>query len=427
MEYMDILYRIFHDDLRPGVSQIPREELYSFLIKNKVQLKARHYLELKKYFIGDFDLEELSYQHLKFYYYDILIQLICKSIQKELYTDFFENNRNVKDFKKTVHDLQMLINGHLKTIEQHYFYDEDRISVFQISDKKKTQDIYKIIYTNLSYVLDFIENHYPSYMDKDLEISYTQQLWFIASHQKKVRELVKKLRAINLPDQINEELVRFLNKTIQDKRSFLTYNNRQYYSIFINALYELLNTEPKPSIEKLVEFFIRYDFYTFKIYFGVIEEIKSQLEEEVNLNIYQKQLYEYHRKYKSIIIETEVRFNPKLPHLKTSIMDYLVNEIELTKKMAELESKDDNNTQKFKLNMTVEEISLFTKLCYEAGITHGKKKDLIEFVSRSYYNESTKNISVKNLDNRYYNVSDITKERMRGYLQHMLNDLGRME
>ncbi len=426
MEHMNVFHRIFHEDLHPLTNQKTKEYYVTYFKTENIDKILYHNLT-------ELQPENLDYKALKYFYYENLLNNILQEIKRDLHKKLFsfvEENGNIENLIKSY---QTFILNYMKIIEQNYILGKERNLVYKISEEKTDTDIFKILYKTLDSILLFIEETFIKYIDKSLDISYQQRLWFVHQNQEKIEHILINIPNLQVPKIVKDEICQLLSKIKENKISNITYESKEYYSTLIKVLDHLLNKEIVPSKEQLYAVLISLDFNTFKIFFFMTDDIKSKIKILKNNEDKLKLYREYLKKVKTIVNTIPYRLNPDLPSLRQNLLDWITEEITFYQEfiksntsglMEEVNNNVSNNRRLLKVS--VPEVSLITKLLYESKVVDGPRTDLFSFLSKTFRTEKASSISSESLSNNYYSVSESSKRSVKKMLKGMLLQLDQM-
>ncbi|WP_378181992.1 hypothetical protein [Aquimarina sp. SS2-1] len=418
MESLDILYRLFHEDLHPLTNQQTRE-YYHTTIENLVQDGGQKILTSSK--------EDI--RSVRFQFYKLLLSDTQKKIQRELHQRVFLNYSEKEQIKSIVQNYQGLVLNYGQIIENNYLSRENELSKFHISPDMNDSDIFKLIYQTLDNILDYLEQIFYEYLDYSLPVSHQQKLWFIYKNKRLADIIITKLHKTDISKEFCEMIIAPLLRIRNNELPILSYENKAYLITYLKVFKKLLTKTPKPSFETICKVLISLEFNTFNIFFFIENHFRSQLE---NLNSRNEllQLYLLKRNVVTISITSTQRYNSNLPSLKEQLLIWLDEEIKLLKTNLKFSSdteeenlKSSINQEKKMIELTVSELSLIARLMYESDILKGSKKNFFHFLSDSFKTKKSNTISVESLSNRYYSINKATFRSVDGILRIMLYKL----
>ncbi len=428
MEPMNVFYQIFHEDLHPLTNQKTKIAYVDYFKNKKVNKEPDNTVNI-------FTIEESSKQLLKYWYYEDILTDILRRIKRDLHEKMFSFTEGNNNIGKVIQTYQVFLLNYTKIIEENYLSPHDTSSIFQISEDKSDTDIFKIIYKTLDTILVYLEQTFMRYMDSTLDIPYQQRLWFVSKHRDDAKNLQQKINTLDLSEIVKKSICTPLLQIEKNELSGLTYESRAYYVTFIKVFDHLLKSEQFLCEEKIYIVLISLNYNTFKIFFFITASIKGKVKlchsTEEKLQVY----HEYIKKIKTTTVTSPYKRNSRLPSLKGQLLLWINEEIDFyNKKLKFEESKSlKNSHETFKppykklLKISVPEVSLLTKLLYDAKLIEGPRTEMFTFLSGTFCTPKAKVISPESLSNNYYSISENSKRSVKKMLKTMLLQLDQME
>ncbi|MBQ4818860.1 hypothetical protein [Aquimarina sp. MMG016] len=422
MEKIDIFYRIFHEDLHPLTNQ---------------KTKGYYLNNIKKLTQNEVTLEDIHTKpraSLRFLFYEVLLSDFQKKMQRSLHEKIFLSYHEQGRTEIIVRNYQALLLNYCRIIENNYFSSEDHNSKFQISDQKTDLDIFKLVYQSLDSILNYLEQIFYKYLDCSLQISHQQKLWFTLKNKEQVSLMLCQIKALEIPELAKNIICAPLLQIYKNELPSFSYQDREYLSVYIKVLRNLLHKENPPSLEMLYKVLISLEFNTFKMFFFLINHFKKMSEDILEVTEKTNILRSFQKEILTTSITSSYKYNPNLPSLKEQLLiwvreeiSFLKNEVQLIKPSPENIPKTAVVAPKKKLvHISVSEISLIARLLFETGLLKGPKKKLFQFLSNTFITKKSQVISQESISNRYYSVSEATKLSVEGMLKKMLYTLENM-
>ncbi|KAA1245784.1 hypothetical protein [Aquimarina sp. RZ0] len=422
METIDVFYRIFHDDLNPLTNQQDKAYYINHLKQTKPGNETINEIhKLNKH------IEELSLQELKYYYYKDILRQSYQDIKRYLYQKTFSAIDNDIDVSKVIQNHQLSILNYLAILENDFLPNYEKESIYDISVDKTNVDILKLIYRILDDLLVYMERSFESYLKTSLEVSYQKQLWFVYHYQERVSVLISKVEELDIPKELKAILCIPLEKIRDNKVISLTYEYKDYLTMYIKVLWHVLHKNSVLNTYDLYSVLISLEFNTFKAFFFYKDYIKTQLStcesEACKIVI----LEESQKKINTITVTYSRKLNPGLPSLKEQLLLWIKEELRFCEKRMMLRTTENNVVSKKLLKVSVPEISLITRLLYGTKFIEGSKRDSFQFLSNVFSTKNAKVISPESLSNHYYSVNESSKRSVQKILKKMLVSLDDME
>ncbi|WP_299187677.1 hypothetical protein [uncultured Aquimarina sp.] len=414
MEPMDIFYQILHEDLNPLTSQTTQ----NFNSQHSKNQKVPDEITKEKNVTSNTET---------FAFYENLLADTLKKVKRDIHDKVFKCINDPSSINSIIQNHQILILNYCRVIEQNYLL-EDTNKKYQISEDKCGTDIFKLVYQTLDTILNYLEVSFNKYLEPSLEIPYQRRLWFVHQKKERCQLLIAMLNAIDIPPQLIEIICDPLHKIIHNDLYGFTYQQKEYYTLYIKVLFKLLSKDTIIT-EEVYAVLISLEFNTFKIFFYLRDQylakkVKRAYGTHKKINI----LHQFLKEIKTTTITSDTKYNPNLPSLKEQLLIWIREEINGLQRTIESSSSSivkekaatyNQNTKKI-LKLSVSEISLITRLLYEQGMLEGSKRTFFEFLSNTFKTNKTKVISPESLSNRYYPIPDSTKTSVKKILRGML-------
>ena len=414
MEPMDIFYQILHEDLNPLTSQTTQ----NFNSKHSKIQKVPDEITKEKNVISNTET---------FTFYENLLADTLKKVKRDIHDKVFRCINDPSSINSIIQNHQILILNYCNVIEQNYLLEETN-KKYQISEDKCGTDIFKLVYQTLDTILNYLEVSFNKYLEPSLEIPYQRRLWFVHQKKERCRLLIAMLNTTDIAPQLIEIICDPLHKIIHNDLYGFTYQQKEYYILYIKVLFKLLSKDTIIT-EEVYAVLISLEFNTFKIFFYlrdqyVAKKVKRAYGAQKKINI----LHQFLKEIKTTTITSETKYNPNLPSLKEQLLIWIQEEINGLQRTIESSSSSivkekaatyNQNTKKI-LKLSVSEISLITRLLYEQGMLEGSKRTFFEFLSSTFKTHKAKVISPESLSNRYYSIPDSTKTSVKKILRGML-------
>lgn len=298
----------------------------------------------------------------------------------------------------------------------------------------KMESLHTATLQMLESVLDYIEDHYPSYFNLDLSIPDTLFRQAIAEVEEKMPVLLTRLKS--------KSSDKALQKMIQDSLvDFTTAKKCSYYRLtYVKSLQcsvaELCGqVDREEADEKLRELLICLNLNTAAHMRYYKKHIATQLAETFDLQEQDELLYAYQKQFRSVTPQGDTGFNPRHDSIKSTLLDYIRAEIKYRVKIRPVISADPYQAgkpiwpmppdlYKAQVAFSVDALAYFVKLMVRAGLLNGGPKTaLLQFFAKSFKTVSTDSISAMSLSKKYDQVVQTTAKAVRVVLIRMLKIL----
>ncbi len=414
MEPMDIFYQILHEDLNPLTT--PKEKAYNNPL-NKIS-------DDKKTRVAK-NIPEITEE--QFLFYETLLCDTLKKVKRDLHEKVFHSFQDAAGIASIIQNYQILILTYCNIIEQQYLEGEEHTK-YQISQERSIIDVFKLTYQTLDAIANYLEVSFFKYLNHSQEIPYQRKLWYVHQQKETCILLIDHIQSLTINRTLQEIICAPLLKVSKNDLSGFTYQEREYYTVYIKVLTKLLfkNTV---TVETIYAVLISLEFNTFKIFFFLTDTISGKVKRLQNPKKKIARLHQFLKEVKTTTVTTPTKYNPNLPSLKEQLLIWTQEEIRsLQRNIPYIPSVSHEKSRPKKLlTITVSEISLITRLLYEQNLLEGSKKLFFEFLSETYQTRKAKIISPESISNRYYSVTEVTKNSVKRLLRKMLVHIDKME
>ncbi len=385
--------------------------------------------------------ENLSDMQLCYYYYHEQITTIRDNIKQHLHMLFFDESKKEKQRKKIIRKYQVKLNSYIAFLERKFkALDHTDPDIRKVNLQRTIVDIYKCVCLGLEETLMYIEEFCGQYINKDLPISYLKRRNFLEHYFDTSRQLIQLFRKQQLPKSIQEEVCKPLYTILNDHLHSMTYIRRAYYRKYIDLFTRLLTKTESPNHDTVYRLLIALDYNTHNVYKAMEAELLVRLDQEDTPTAKQSLLFRQLHNIQSIAVTSPYKYNPEFPGLQEYLIDFIRKQIDLHQKQIALERHTlkkvveapapttgliDTSSAKRKVNLTVSEIALISRLFVETGVINlqGNKQHYFRFLSTIYASKDMDHISEKSVKNSFYTISSDTFETVERLLIRILSKL----
>ncbi|WP_158447859.1 hypothetical protein, partial [Aquimarina longa] len=342
---------------------------------------------------------------------------------------------------------QVKLTYYINILEQKFKEQQDLIcDVEHIELDRSITDVYKCVCLGIEETLVYIEECYGQYMDKKCTLSYLKRKKFIETHFEKSKHLIELFKAQKLPKRIEKEVCKPLRAILEDTLDSMNHMRRAYYRRYIDLFTRLLSSvnfqDKSEAHDQIYKLLIALNYNTHGVYKAMEEEALSRLD-QLDTSI-SKQVFSFQQlnRIQSIAVTSD-KYNSDFPGLKEYLITFIRKQIDLFEKQTELQQSDvDKTTEatigivdiaetkivKRKINLTVSELALFSRLFAELEIISIKdnKHQYFKFLSQIYTSKDHPEISANSIKNGFYSSSEDTYASTERILIRMLHTLQKL-
>ncbi len=314
----------------------------------------------------------------------------------------------------------------------------DSLSVLSIAEPKNNKsnlasEIF-FFYNQLDDILELIQGEFENEFDYEAKIPDSKKAEIKKSLEWKYSQIKLILDDKDLDENLSTILKQFIQNSITEKTSKLTFNRVNYLESLIQEISDITELRyPKDMTDKLKSCLISLNFNNRGFYIYCIDKIQNEVS-SLEFEIDQVEKLSYHLKnINQIQSKPGLSYNRGLAPIKVQLSDWLVEEIQFTDRKCRLSAvakdrDDDFSKRDFKLefDMSVSQFAFFTKTLVESGVIQNKNvSELIRFLSKFVKTKRSGSISHESFRIKYYNVEDSTKDAVRNTLHTAIGYINR--
>ncbi len=387
------------------------------------------------------DFDNLSDIQLCYYYYHEQIVKVRDDIKQHLHLLFFDESKKEKQRKHIVRKYQTKLNYYISVLERKFKEHPNKgLDIRNVDIDRSILDVYKCVCQGLEQTLMYIEECCGQYIDQNRTISYQKRKAFIEDYFDKSQQLIELFKVQKLPKTIEIEVCKPLYAVLDDNLNSMSYIRREYYRKYIDLFTRLLSKMETPNHDQVYKLLIALDYNTHNVYKAMEEEILLRLDQLKTPIARQNLSFRQLHKIQTVAVTSPHKYKPNFPGLKAYLIEFIRKQIDLNQKQLELEELQtrkkqhpDKDTEgminanfgKRKVNLSVSEIALISRLFKETGVINpqGNKQHYFKFISKIYTSKDADNISEKSIKNCFYTISSDTFETVERLLIRILNKL----
>ena len=366
--------------------------------------------------------ENLTEEQARFYYYQVLCDETVAVIKEKLAGSLLEQKDS--QIKSFVRKYQVLVNGYIQTLLYDLISPDEHMSLFQLSGKYTTADIYKLVYQSLDEVLFFLEKSFGKFLDAAFPVPYKSRLLMATLQTNKLSQVLNHLEWSRLDYLLHELVITPFHRLGKLEPITIIYQHQQYDLAYLQAFYEAV-MEEKPLDHKGVLMILwRMNYNSLKFFNYLTRQINQEIKGMESTGEKLERLYYYQKLGKQLPLKTRLCYNDQLLPLREQMAIWLQEEISYLKKKAKYSYQNDGLidflNDKKQLRMSVAQLSLFVRAFFETGLVDGTRQELLQFITRHYRTDQQENISFGSLKGKYYKVDTGTKRAVGRMMKRML-------
>ena len=328
------------------------------------------------------------------------------------------DNTTIRDKRQFIQINQAII---IRLLDKLYAYKQcQRLN-------EKIIDLYDIISRHLEEILNFIEDFFGEYFDRDQK---AHDSYLIVSLEDLCRQLEKLRKVIasneNFDKSLHDVLINNFT-TFCNKKSGATYYELMYQKDLIN---ELLNGDTFASELSIKEVLFYFNFndddyvaYLYKKLNSLVESFDSKTEKITSLRYEQKNMNQLRSKLDS-------HFTIHMPSLKEQVNHWIDEEIKFLESelsVAKLAKAEQESEDKIHTSLSVAKVALLIRLMIiDKIITNRVVAHVLRIVIKTVTTLQKENISFGSLETKYHNPDRGTISAVKDMLFRWINILGKL-
>lgn len=311
-----------------------------------------------------------------------------------------------------------------------YDFNLDTLS-HSIKDNYSDHDIYTMVYIHLEELIAFVEKNYLEHIDHNVSVPFNSTLYSVYNLSEKISRIHERLELVTIEPELRmilqAPLFKVNSRSLEDR---MTYRELMYHIQFITNLFELLSTEEHCSEDRIISFCFELNFNDMKLIEYLIDKMKKEIDrcatdDEVD-QLLRKELKLVHQQQ----LHTRKSFNDRSQPLKTYLVHWLEQEILFLDRKLEksitaiphhLSAKEHT---KIDLNLSVPQLGFLLRLFCDSGIIQAtSKQEMMRSISAICRTSKVNSISVKSLNNSFYEQDEQTIASVKHMLIKMIGEL----
>lgn len=377
------------------------------------------------------EYEDLKHEEARFLYYNKLMHEEAEGIKNNLNHEVFRLHSE-KEIGLYIQNHQIALETLMRVLFE-LLSEKERKKIYDISKAYSVTNVYKKTYSYLDDLLRFIEKYFTKHLDVNLQISYQSRIVLSSKAQKKLQRINAVVKKSSISKPLLDILFIPLNKIAHlTEKDYFTYQDLIYHKKFLRELYMILDRKENEIHDELIISALQgLNYNSLKFFNYIITGIKKELKQEDGLKEKVELLYHYKKIYNQCQVKTRYAYNCSLPSLKQQVTAWLKEEVSFLKKKLkdrEMITHDPHIKAKMITQMSVAQLSYFTKVLYEIGeVSNKNQREVFRFLSSNICTRKQQDISATSISVKYYNVEHTTKLAVKDIVIRMLNHINKRE
>jgi hypothetical protein len=309
----------------------------------------------------------------------------------------------------------------------------DLINCCTIASRKKTNSTKTNLMLNvmvgiLTNLLQFIQDHYPSYFDLNGTLPENKLNLIRLELGADAEIILDKFKDTSLAAALlNLVLNAFRHMQSSSKLSFGVVQNLHNLKASLLAL-DCLIDDPVFLKQDFCKALIQNNFNTKEFYEYYLTQINKSLSGCETLSDRIDQLAYFYKICNQIQCDSHLPFNIEAPAIQTQILEWITQELDYLKQKQQLHiaipSNGEDLIKDFKLNfdLSVSHLAYLFKSFTETGVIQNKNaSELIRFLTKFVKTKKSEAVSYESFRIKYYNAENGTKDAVKKTLQSLIN------
>lgn len=304
----------------------------------------------------------------------------------------------------------------------HYLLPKDIASLHTVGKEINTENLYKTIYLILEELLHYLKENFPKYFDNNEKILDAYKM-----HNEP--EIERKLKLIKKQLQHGKLKPAFIELVCEPFENFLLFFQSCSYRD-LGYLHELQDTildiskSKTDNLEDIITdklFFLNFNSILFYNYYILkLKEEASQRKTVTDLvEFYSWQIKVLNQqlvKPNSIYLQHLEPIRDQLVFWIAEDLHYLNKKHQLTLALPVARETAKDKAKKVHVTLTVPDLALGARLLLDDVIINSNYTELMERVAKYFRTNRRESLSNNNTYNEGFNISIVTKEKMKGLL-----------
>lgn len=334
-----------------------------------------------------------------------------------LMKDIFEISKNMDKQQYVQVNHAMLI----RLLNRLHSYKQTK----GLSDK--ILNLYNIISGHLETALDFIEDFFSNYIDRNEKVPAGYLTLSIEELARQLEVLRLTFKPNNMEGILQNILVNNFNKFCSKKICGVTYNELVYQKDLMNELLDKEISTSEISIRKIL-FYFNFNDDDYVAYFyeklnALLEKLSTKKEKIIALRFEQKNINQ-------LPARLNCYFSSMMPSLKEQVNQWIEEEIKFieTEQIPETLIKTDNETDnKIHTTLSVAKLALLIKLMViDKIITNRVVAHVLRIMIKTVTTLQKENVAFGSLETKYHNPDRGTISAVKDMLFRWINILNKL-
>lgn len=402
--------------------------------KTNRNLKAGQDIEVELF--ASLSLDAISEETMAYYYYCKLMEQIRKAVLLEIQNVYFDPQKTEKKRTILIRKYQNKISYYLSELERNFSEIYMHSCIEYTAINKTLADSFRCIHLNLEKILSYIEHCLYDYMDKEQPISYLQRKHFIKKQYNDAETLISFIKIREFTKDIEIAICKPLVAIVENKLKDFTYERRDYCCIYISVFKALLKKKRPFDNYDIYKLLISLDYNNYIIFKALERQFLIELDNNTSLKEKQNYLYIKLANINKIVVITPYKYYSSLPGLKAHLIAFIKEMLNLHEEQEKLavlmgikNTTVNTHDEKRKISISVQELSLFSRLFFESGITQlgSSKHQYFKFIASNYTSKDGEHFSEHNIKNAFYSPKYNSFESVEKLLIVMLSKLQKLK
>jgi hypothetical protein len=341
---------------------------------------------------------------------------VCKKMRKVINGIIDENQ------KRAYTQIQQVGLTRLMDTVLNYLLPKD-INSLQLTGKEKGVDsVYKTVHISLHELLSYLQENYPDSFSYTSKLPDAYKLRAEPAIDRNLRTVKKWLEQEKLSTAFTELICEPFEYFI-GKDNLFNYRDLDYLQELQTALLDIIEQKPDNYEATISEKLFYLNFNSVLFYNYYILKLKDEASERKNVT----DLVEFYSWQIKVLNQRIVKPNCiYLPHLEpirdqlvfwiAEDLHYLNKKHQLTLPLPISRQVAKDRIKKVHVTLTVPDLALGARLLLDDVIINSTYTELMERVAKNFRTNRRESLSNNNTYNEGFNISVVTKEKMKGLL-----------
>jgi hypothetical protein len=311
-----------------------------------------------------------------------------------------------------------------------HFHQESLIDLLDTihSEAHSDQCVLQSILDRLAGLLNYLEEHFPDYFNKDMKMPSVN----LRKVRSELQDFSNVWSAKFMNTNVDPALTALMKQCLESHIAHLTFRQFYYFKLLrLNVESIEVTDSSKPQTLDVIKVLMHCNFNSEQFYTYVLKYITSSVASTNTLTEQLDRLTYYLKFSNQELSNHAIAYHNQHTPISIQVSEWLSQEVMYLKNKQQLlptVSAEEITPSDFKLNfdLPVTHLAFLFRAFIECGVIQNKNtSELIRFLSKYVKTKKSESISSESFRIKYYSVESGTKDAVKKTLQSVLNYISR--